>query len=154
MKLFSRQILTLLFLIFSQATFAQESEENEVKQVIKNLFDAMRTSDAKGLSSCFNSDAILETVYIKDGESKVHRSKAQEFIDGVTTEHKEVYNEVIKKYKIEVDGIMASVWAPYEFYLDDTFLHCGVNSIQLFKSNEGWKITYVIDTRRTEGCID
>ena len=49
---------------------------------------------------------------------------------------------------------MASVCAPYEFYLDDKFLHFSVNSIQLFKSNDGWKITYMIDIRGTEGCLD
>ncbi len=68
-----------------------------MKYVIVVLFDAILSLNAAALKKCFNEDANPETVYIKDGESKVHRSKAQEFIDGVTAEHKEVYNEVLKE---------------------------------------------------------
>lgn len=154
MNFLKSTVLVFSLFLFNSSAFAQSNQEEEVKQVIVNLFDAMRTSNKEALSNCFNENAMLETIYMKEGETKVHRSSAVEFVDGVTKEHKEVYNEVIKSYSIKIDGNMASVWAPYEFYLDDTLLHCGVNSIQLFKSNEGWKITYVLDTRRTKDCLD
>ncbi len=47
---------------------------------------------------------------------------------------------------------MANVWAPYEFYLNNDFSHCGVNSFQLFFDGIQWKIIYLIDTRRKQGC--
>jgi hypothetical protein len=40
----------------------------------------------------------------------------------------------------------------YKFYVGETFSHCGVNSFQLFKDKEGWKIIYLIDTRRKDPC--
>ena len=148
--------LTFMFvsLLLSGSINAQKNQKEEVKQVVVNLFDAMRASNERGLKSCFHKGAILETVYEKEGEMRLHRMDADDFINQVVEPHAGVYNEVIKSYTIETDGKMASVWAPYEFYLDDKLLHCGVNSIQLFKHNDGWKITYVIDTRQVEGCLN
>jgi len=54
--------------------------------------------------------------------------------------------------KILIDSQLASVWTDYKFYIGDKFSHCGVNSFQLVKLNDGWKIVYIIDTRRKEGC--
>jgi len=53
---------------------------------------------------------------------------------------------------ILIDGNLASVWTPYEFYFKGQFSHCGVNSFQLVKSNNEWKIQYIIDTRRKDNC--
>jgi hypothetical protein len=47
---------------------------------------------------------------------------------------------------------MAAAWTPYRFYRNGEFSHCGVNSFQLVKMAEGWKIVYIIDTRRKEPC--
>ena len=53
---------------------------------------------------------------------------------------------------IHVDANLASAWTPYEFYVNDKFSHCGVNSFQLVKLKGNWVITYLIDTRRREAC--
>jgi hypothetical protein len=61
-------------------------------------------------------------------------------------------DERILAYEIRIDGPMATAWTPYEFYVNGDFSHCGVNSFQLVKFVEGWKIVYIIDTRRKEPC--
>ncbi len=48
---------------------------------------------------------------------------------------------------------MANAWTPYEFWYNGNFSHCGVNSFQLIKKDEKWKIIYLVDTRRKEGCL-
>ncbi|UWX56421.1 hypothetical protein NYZ99_09635 [Maribacter litopenaei] len=55
-------------------------------------------------------------------------------------------------YSIQIDGAMANAWTPYEFRINDNFSHCGVNSFQMVKLEGEWKIIYLIDTRRKEGC--
>jgi len=32
------------------------------------------------------------------------------------------------------------VWAPYDFWRDGKFSHCGVDAFDLIKTDEGWKI--------------
>ncbi len=53
---------------------------------------------------------------------------------------------------IRIDADLAVVWTPYKFFVGKKFSHCGVNSFQLIKLNGNWKIQYLIDTRRKEGC--
>ena len=55
---------------------------------------------------------------------------------------------------INVDGDMASAWVPYTFYFDGAVRHCGINSIELLRDADGWKVTQLSDTRRTENCPD
>jgi hypothetical protein len=62
------------------------------------------------------------------------------------------WEERIYDVEIRVDGRVASAWAPYTFYLDGRPLHCGVDSFELLCGAQGWLITQVADTRRTEGC--
>ena len=60
------------------------------------------------------------------------------------------YETVVEVVKI--DGALASVWTPYKFYFNGKFSHCGVNSFQLVRMNNTWKVQYIIDTRRRVGC--
>ena len=62
------------------------------------------------------------------------------------------YDEKIWSYDIRIDGLLATAWTDYTFYLGEKLLHCGVNAFQLFKSDEGWKVIHITDTRSREGC--
>ena len=53
---------------------------------------------------------------------------------------------------VEVSDRLATVWVKYAFYADEQFSHCGVDAFQLFKSEQGWKIFQIADTRRREDC--
>jgi hypothetical protein len=64
------------------------------------------------------------------------------------------WNEQIYDVEVRIDDAMASIWAPYTFYLNGRISHCGVNSIELLEDTDGWKITQISDTRRSEGCPD
>ena len=39
-----------------------------------------------------------------------------------------------------VDGTMAHVWGPYVFLLNGTPTHCGINSMSMSKTADGWKV--------------
>ena len=58
---------------------------------------------------------------------------------------------LIPKY-IKIDGNLASVWTPSEFYYNGNFSHCGANSFQLFNNNGKWQIIYIVDMRRRDNC--
>lgn len=56
--------------------------------------------------------------------------------------------ERLLSYNIQIDGTMANVWTPYEFYINEKLSHIGVNSFTLLLENNSWKIVHIIDTRR------
>jgi len=61
-------------------------------------------------------------------------------------------DERISFETIKIDGPLAIAWTPYKFYYEGKFSHCGVNSFQLVRVDNQWRIQYLIDTRRRQGC--
>ena len=53
------------------------------------------------------------------------------------------YHERIWDPEVRIDGPVASVWAPYDFYLGAEFSHCGTDAFLLAKTPEGWRVSAV-----------
>ncbi|PRY86188.1 nuclear transport factor 2 family protein [Mongoliibacter ruber] len=141
----------LLFGFMSLQAIAQE--EKNVEAVIASLFEGMKSKDASLVENAFHKDALMHTVQSGEDASSLGSNSVRDFINRIaTTPANTILDERILEYQIKIDGDMASAWTPYEFYVNEGFSHCGVNSFQLIKTSEGWKITYVIDTRRKIGC--
>jgi hypothetical protein len=141
-------ILFIVFLALAGITQAQTTEDS-VKATINRLFEGMKKADTMVLKSAFTDDPILHTVATnKKKKVYVRVEKFNDFVK-ITGQQKEgEADERIQFETIRIDGPLAMVWAPYEFYYKGKFRHCGVNSFQLVRLEDGWKITYLIDTRR------
>lgn len=145
--------LIIFGLILMVVSPLQAQEEMAVQQVIVSLFEGMKNKDAETLRNAFHSEATMQTVISNAAGADLGSNTVSDFVSRVIgTAEGTVLDERILDYQIKVDGQMAAAWTPYEFYVNDKFSHCGVNSFQLIKTAEGWKITYIIDTRRKEGC--
>lgn len=129
--------------------FGQISQENQIKETINNLFLGMKNADAKMVSSVFYENAILQTI---SKDETVKTDELKNFVSTISNLKKNDLDEKIKYSSIQIDGNLASVFTPYEFYFRGKFSHCGANSFQLVKQNNVWKIQYLIDTRRKENC--
>lgn len=117
------------------------------------MFDAMRKTDSTALRATFAKGMVLNSIdKAKDGSTVMITESADEFVKSVGTPHKGIYDERITFSDIKIDGELASVWAPYKFYVGDKFNHCGVDVFQLMKTTAGWKIIYIVDTRRKDAC--
>ncbi|MCB9285868.1 MAG: nuclear transport factor 2 family protein [Lewinellaceae bacterium] len=144
----------LLLLFLPAVAAAQTSEElAAVKAPIQLLFDGMRAGDSSMVRRAFLPGARLQTAYTgKDGQPHLGDEAVDDFIKAIGAPHEQTYNEQIWSYDIRIDGLLATAWTEYTFFLGDQLSHCGVNAFQLFKSSEGWKISHITDTRRREGC--
>lgn len=127
-------------------------EAEAVKKVINQLFDGMRKGDSSLVSGTFSKGMIMQTISDRQGAVQVRSDDASGFLKAIGTPHSEKWDERITFDQILIDGNLASVWTGYKFFIGEKFSHCGVNSFQLVKKNEGWKIVYLIDTRRKEAC--
>ena len=130
-----------------------QTPEQEVEAVIRSLFDGMRQKDSVKVADACYTEGLMQTVLQKPEGTSVGSNAVADFVKRIaTTPEGTTLDERIVSYHIRVDGVMASAWTPYRFYVNDTFSHCGVNSFQLVKMASGWKIVYIIDTRRKEPC--
>lgn len=135
----------IFFLLISSFSFAQNTSEKEIVKPIENLFNAMKSADSLGVKNAFSGSAIMQT-FGKNQE--IRTDKVEDFAKQVGASQAGDLDERFTISKILVDGNMASVWVPYQFYYKGNFSYCGVNSFQLAKINNEWKIQYIIDTRR------
>jgi len=136
----------LLLILGVQSICAQE---NEVKKSIQTFFEALQTRDTTKMQSVCYKHLILESIEEHRGQGRLDFEAASEFYRQISRipADKDI-EERILGYKINIDGTLAHVWAPYEFYINGKLSHSGVNSFQLFYDGGIWQIVYIIDTRR------
>jgi hypothetical protein len=127
--------------------FGSEASEKEVKQVIQNMFYAMQQADTSVLKTCFSDKVIFQTIINKPEGAVIKTESINDFIQSIGKQTPNVLDERIEFGAIQIDPLMATVWTPYTFYYKGQYSHKGVNSFQLVKLKEGWKIQYLIDTR-------
>jgi len=149
-----RKIVFLLSLILSGYAYSNaQPSEDSVKNAVNLLFEGMKNSDPSILKKAFADSAILQTIgRNKEGKTIIRNEKIDAFAESVSKAPKGSLDERIQFETVKIDGPLAIVWTPYQFYYDGKFSHCGVNSFQLVRINGEWKIQYLIDTRRRENC--
>jgi len=149
-----KNLLAFLLILSSSLLSAQSPTDNlAVHKTIDKLFDSMRAGDSTSLRSVFDPTARLQTTFTnKEGTPVLKSEKIDRFVAAVGTPHEEVWDEKIWSYDVHIDGNLATVWTDYTFYAGDKMSHCGVNAFHLFRSQEGWKITQITDTRRRKDC--
>ena len=146
---FNKILLIILSFIFNNFILAQQAQKDEIKEVISLFFDGLHNGDTLKIKRAINDELILQTIFVNEkGETILRNENVQKFLNSVASKNKEDnWEEKLLSFKISMDDKMANVWTPYEFYLNENFNHCGVNSFQMFHDGENWKIIYLIDTR-------
>ncbi|OZV70148.1 nuclear transport factor 2 family protein [Winogradskyella aurantia] len=149
---FSKIIMVVSF-VFSLNGTAQ-SEKDAVKETIITFFEAFHKQDTVALKRMAKGNITMQSISLDENNtSMLSEMKFYDFTKSIASIPKDrTFEEKLLGFDIKVDGSMASVWTPYEFWYNGKFSHCGVNSFQLIKENETWKIIYLVDTRRVEQC--
>ncbi|GAB3524012.1 nuclear transport factor 2 family protein [Emticicia fontis] len=148
-----KKLFTILFLAISVSSFAQTNEE-QIKASINQVFDGMRKNDTTLIRQVLYPSCFLKSIgKNKNGEVKLQEDQIIDWLKSVGTKKEGVVlDERLTAYDIKIDGDMAMAWTPYEFYVNDKFNHCGVDVFTMMKTDKGWKIVGIVDTRRKDDC--
>ena len=131
---------------------ARSAEEQAVLAVVNRLFDAMRAGDSAAVRAIVDPRAALFRVLPRGGVPTFVPDSIEAFVRAVGRPHAEVWDERTANEHVHIDAGLATVWADYWFFVGDRLSHCGVDSFQLYKSADGWKLASIADTQRREGC--
>lgn len=136
--------LTLLFSsVYSQA------QNQEVQSVIETFFQAFHARDSLQLHLLCDDTMIMQSITENEKGTLLSHEKPEAFYKAIASIPADLkFQEKILSYSIQADGVMAHVWTPYEFYINDKLSHKGVNAFTLFKKEKQWRIIHLIDTRR------
>lgn len=149
-----KKLLFFGILLVTYNISAQDAEKIAVQKTIEAFFDGFHKQDSMAIKATVSGEVLLQTI-AKDsiGRDYVRTEDFSRFIKNIVSIPETTkFQETLKSYSIQVDGPMANAWTEYEFHVNEKFSHCGVNSFQLVKQEDKWKIIYLIDTRRKEGC--
>lgn len=91
----------------------------------------------------------MQTVANTKNGTQLKSDKLEDFLKSIASipNTMKIFEKLLD-YKVTIDGDLAHVWTPYEFYVNDTLSHVGVNAFTLLNDNGKWRIIHLIDTRR------
>jgi hypothetical protein len=138
-------------LLISAPGFSQSaSEKKEVLQVVQQFFDALENQDSLAWNNVFLKDA--RNYYLFERNDTVRTGMQDPFRFGLSP------NEIVKERMrdrgaiVQIHQKIATVWAPYDLWVNNTYSHCGIDAFTLLKTSAGWKIASIAFTMETEGC--
>ena len=143
----------LLFCFTSLYSYSQDSfTDADAQKVIDTFFEGFHKGDTLLMKSVMADAMVMQTAFNdKEGNEKISTGSAQDFVMAIARRPENAkWDERLLDYKVEIDGNLAHVWTPYQFWLNGTLLHCGANSFTLAKTEKGWKIIHIIDSRRKD----
>ncbi len=132
---------------------AYAADSAAIRLVVTRLFDGMRARDTAAMRALFHEPVAMRSVAVRQGQNVVEADGLEDWFKGLSSAPAGLLlDERLGPPEIRVDGNLAMVWAYYEFYAGDKFSHCGVDSFQLGRTDAGWKILLLADSRRRAGC--
>ncbi len=137
-----------LFLALCCPSFLSAAGEDTPTAIAQKLFDAMKAHDSTAASALFLPGATLSSV---DDSGKASVIPFEKFAEHIGAS-KSAWLERISNPKVLQQGPISVVWAEYDFYLNGKLSHCGIDSFSLLKTQGGWKIAAISDTRKTSNC--
>jgi len=135
----------------SSRTAPTGEEGRAVLAAVERMTSAMRSRDLAAYASTLAPDGM--SFVLRPGpdgpqlRTQSNRDDVASFAEG-----KQVWQERIWDAAVFVHGSVAALWAPYDFYIDGTFSHCGVDLFELFKIDGEWKMTNSSWTIECDGC--
>lgn len=143
------RLFTTVFLFGLATLFAQTTDEKDAVAAVQKLFDSMAARDGAMIRSTMLPDARVYSV--RDQAAPAVRT-GEDMAVQIAASPDGLLERFTKKPAVSIRGRMAQVWGEYEFLRAGKFTHCGVDSVSLFKTGDGWKIAAITYTVETTGC--
>ncbi len=117
---------------------AQTDEERAVIAAAQAVFDAMEALDPEAFRNSVVPDGFLMSV----GVEATGRTTRDDFAANIARRTSPMIERMWDP-EVRIDGPVATLWAPYDFYSGPEFSHCGTDAFQLAKTAEGWKVVVI-----------
>ena len=114
------------------------------------VLTAINTRDADLLRAVMAPDALI--VASRPGAGPA--PSTLEEMAALVADPPQVFVERMWDARVHADGPIAAVWAPYDFYRDGAFSHCGVDAFHLVRVDGAWLVqSLVYNTGQPPGCV-
>jgi hypothetical protein len=129
------------------STFAPtRAQRAEVTHTLQRMFDALKDADEALLRSVMDASIVMHSTETRDGVTTSGSSTIEGLAERITGDGDPLIERMWDP-SVVVNGALAAIWTPYDFYVGETFSHCGVDSANLIRTPDGWKIVALSWTR-------
>jgi len=128
-----------------------EDDRTAVLATVQKFFDTMAARDVEGSRLVLMPDGRTVSVREQNGQTVARASTVEAYLDSLA-KGKSASRERMWNPEVRIRGAVASVWTPYDFWVDGKFSHCGIDAFTLIKTGDGWKISSGTWTIEREGC--
>lgn len=140
-----------LYLGAARTRAATAVDEQAVLDTVQRFFDAMADRDVDGTREVVIPEGRFFSVRSEDGVKAIRSFTNQEYMQGLADREPNVVERMWDP-EVRIHGGIATVWTPYDFYLEGEFHHCGIDAFDLVNDGAGWKITGGVYTVEESGC--
>jgi len=145
--------LSLLLVAPAAPADEKHPEYSAVMKVVDLFFEAINTSDAGLMAKIALHDSITYSVREQDDGHWSLRAMPQAWDMDPAHWGPEKLTERNWAPTVLITDHIAVFWAPYDFYIDGEFSHCGTDAIDLVKVDDDWKIGNSSWTVQKTGCV-
>ncbi|MEO7520782.1 MAG: nuclear transport factor 2 family protein [Gemmatimonas sp.] len=144
-------ITAILSLATASSAPAQASPKDSVVAVVQEFFRAMKSNDATAAARTMHPDGRTFVMTTTGDSAVLTRSTTANFLAALSG-NRRTFVERMWDATTMVHGSIAMLWTPYDFHIDGTFSHCGVDAFSLVRDTEGWRIVSIAYTVERTGC--
>jgi hypothetical protein len=141
--------LVLLTLLAAGPLHAQpgegRSEEEAVLEVVQAFFDAIGARDTTAFRALQLPEAQAIAIGTQGGRTTYRARGVDADLPGLGAAGPALLERMWEP-EVRISGPLATVWAPYDFYRDGQFSHCGIDAFQLIRTAQAWKVAAITYT--------
>jgi hypothetical protein len=125
-----------------------QADTAAVVATFQRLFDAMRTRDTAAARKEFVADGQLVAL---NQQGAARFSPAAQWAASLGRANGEILERMVNP-EVRISDNLATIWTWYDLHIGERFSHCGIDTAQLVKTADGWKITSLAYTTRQSPC--
>lgn len=122
------------------------AERDAILAPLQTLFDALEAGDAELLRSVVAPGTLMSFTETRDGATTLGTATLDQLAERITSSPVPLVERMWDPV-VMVEGPLATIWTPYDFYAGDELSHCGIDAATLLHGEDGWKIVGLSWTR-------
>jgi hypothetical protein len=122
------------------------AERDEILAPLQTLFDALEAGDAALLRSVVAPGTLMSFTETQDGTTTLGTATLDQLAERITSSPVPLIERMWDPV-VMVEGHLATIWTPYDFYAGSELSHCGIDAATLLLGEDGWRIVGLSWTR-------
>lgn len=151
-RLIKLAALALVITAANISVLAQEKhpEHDAVMRVVDQFFRAINTGNDELMASISIDKSVIYSLREREDGSLTLRRREQD--NSAEPQDSPKMTERYWDETLLVSDHLAVFWAPYDFYIEGEFSHCGTDAFEFIKVEGEWKMANSMYTVLRSGC--